>query len=168
MKKINIVLSLFALILCACTEGKDVRVEYYGASFICPAGWSVSETEDYGDYQYICVEKKGFDSSGIVTIFLTNEEYELEEYLQNQINALKERAEFSNLQSQNPTKCVFGKYSGIGCKYSASVMLLPLRGSVQIFNANGKTVCILLQEALEDAKANKHGFETIRESLTIN
>jgi hypothetical protein len=168
MRKFSIVLSLFALILCACTETRDTPAEYYGVSFICPAGWTVSETEDYGDSQYICVEKKGFSSSGIVTITSQNEEYELEEYLQIQINALKEQAVFSNLKFQSPTECVFGKYSGIGCKYTASVMRLLHSGSIQIFNANGKTVCVVLQEAIEDAKANKYGFEKIRESLTIN
>ena len=71
------------LVICfSCAEQKDTHADIYGISFICPSGWKVTETEDYENAWYISIEKNGVSSSGLVAISFTEEDYELDEYLQ--------------------------------------------------------------------------------------
>ncbi|MDR1408544.1 MAG: hypothetical protein LBJ23_10955 [Tannerella sp.] len=155
-----------ALILCACTE-KDTPVEHYGVSFICPAGWKVSETEDNESYQSITVEKKGIGSSGIAIITLFDGELELDEFLQIFKDALEEQEEYSNMEFQD-TEDAYGQYEGPSCKYTVLTMSQPHRGSMHVFNANGRSVHIMQQEAVEDSKANLPGFRKLEESFTVD
>ena len=79
LKRIFLIL---LVICCSCSEQKTVPVDIYGVSFNCPAGWEVVDTEDYGTAKYICLEKKGIATSGLITMSFTEVEYELEDYLQ--------------------------------------------------------------------------------------
>ncbi|MDR1456415.1 MAG: hypothetical protein LBJ01_12245 [Tannerella sp.] len=171
MKKIGILTGCLALILCACTaRGKktDTPVEYYGVSFICPAGWDVSKTEDYGAVQMVTIEKMGFSSSGILTVTLQDEGCELDDLLRDFMEAMEENAIFSNLKFRDVTDGFYGKYGGLACEYTTSVLSVPHQGCIYVFNANGKNLGILRQEATEDLKVNRSGFEKLAESFTVN
>jgi hypothetical protein len=169
MKKFLVILiaSISCLGIYNSVSAQQSMVEYYGVSFICPVGWKVSDVKDEGYSQTITVEKKGFNSSGILIITLFNEEYELNELLQNYKNGLKEQSVYSNLKFQISTEGTYGQYKGLVCKYTASVLFLPHKGSIHVFNTKGKSVMILQQEATEDSETNKHGFKKMTESLTV-
>jgi hypothetical protein len=170
MKKYILILVAFIGFLVIPNSGsaQQLPVKYYGVSFICPTGWEVSSKEDEGDYQIITVEKKGFNSSGIVTITLLDEEYELKDLIQIYRNSIEEQSIYSNLKFYKQTGGTYGQYKGLVCKYTASVLYLPHKGSIYVFNTKGKSVCIIQQEAIEDSVMNKSGFEKLAESLTVN
>ncbi|MDR1459795.1 MAG: hypothetical protein LBI60_06245 [Bacteroidales bacterium] len=171
IRKISILIACLALILGACgikEKGNDTPVEYYNVSFVCPAGWEVSDSNDYGASQSITVEKIGSDASGICIITLIDAESELDSYLQNFIDATKEQEVYSNLKFTDTKKVAYGQYEGLVAEYTASVLSLPHEGYIYVFHANGRSVCVLLQEATEDIKINESGFKKLRESFTIN
>jgi hypothetical protein len=151
----------------SCAEQKSTNVDVYGVSFTCPSGWKVSETEDYGTAKYISIEKKGVNSSGLVTMSFTEEDYELEEYLQLFQESFLEQKVLKNLVFQKANEANYGKYKGIVSNFTFETMSIKHVGKMCIFQKNGITMCLVNQEAVEDHKQNLLGFETIEESFNI-
>jgi len=157
----------FLLILLACSGSKETPAEVYDLSFTCPAGWTVSEQEDYGDSKYMSIEKEGFSSSGIVMITYANEEFELTDYLDIHKESYKEQKIFSNIKFNLVKDSSYGQYDGILAEYRVSVMSVAHVGRMYVFHAKGKTICVTEQEAVEDSAKNKTGFEKIRETFLV-
>jgi len=164
MKKVFLIIWIICI---SCAEQKSTPVAIYGISFDCPSGWKVTETEDYGAGKYICVEKKGFSSSGLVTMSFTTEELELDEYLQLLQETFQEQRVFTDLVFQPAVETTYGKYKGIESSYTFSIMNMKHEGKIYIFRENGITMGLVHQEALEDHAKNLPGFETIQESLSL-
>ena len=168
MKRISLI-TIFAVLLSACSTSPETPFSQFGLSFTCPAGWRVSETEDYGNGWYLSVEKSGFNSSGVLTVGKVDEEYEeLTEFLSVYKEGLEESPVFSQLKFEKVTKVRYGNYQGIATCYTAKVLTIAHEGRIVAFSANGKTVCIIEQEATEDKNKNKAGFKTIEDSFSIS
>ena len=170
MRKVQIIISLAILaMLGACSSDKPVSIfEKYGVSFTCPSGWEVTETDDYGAMQTICVEKKGNNSSGIVTIAIgSSEDFEIDYFVEIFQETLKEQPQFVNLKFSELSEATYGKYDGFLYTYTTSVIGLPHEGRAFVFTSGGKIISLTEQEALEDSKKNAKGFEVIKESFLI-
>jgi len=165
VKKVFILLSMICF---SCAEQKSTTVEIYGVSFNCPSGWKVTETEDYGPAKYISIEKKGSNSSGIVTMCFTEEDYELDEYLHIFQESYLEQEILNKLTFQKAKEAHYGEHKGIVSTYTFETMSIKHEGQMYVFQKNGITMCLVHQEALEDHKVNLYGFEIIEESFTFN
>ena len=164
MKRVFFIL----LVICfSCAEQKDTHVDIYGISLICPSGWKVVETEDYESAWYISIEKKGFSSSGMVLIFFTEEDYDLDEYLQLFQESFIDQKVLKNLVFQKANEACYGQYKGIVSAYTFVTLSVKHEGKMYVFHENGITMCIVHQGAVEDRGENLRGFETIRESLSL-
>lgn len=166
MKK-NIILCLIAITL-SCSGSKETPAYVYDLSFTCPAGWNVTEKNDYGDSKYISIEKNGLSESGLVMITYTDEEFELPEYMEIYRDLFKEQKVMSGIVFDEIKMDYYGQYEGLVCDYTVSIMSIPHEGRFYTFYANGKTVCVTEQEAVEDKVTNKDGFEKIKETLIFN
>lgn len=166
MKKNYLPLFVLGILMCACGQTKETTFDQYGISFTCPAGWEVTEAEDYGPTQYISVEKNGFNASSVVTIATSDEEYELEEYLKVFQGSFKEQDVYKNLRLQPAKAEAYGKHQGISSSYTADVLTLPHEGKMYVFRTGRQIVCIVEQSAKEDRKVSQAGFETIRDSFS--
>ena len=164
MKK---VIWIFLIICFSCAEQKSTHVDIYGVSFHCPSGWKVTETEDYGSAKFLSIEKKGFTSSGLVTMNFTEEDFELDEYLQLMQESFLDQQVFKNLVFQQTMETYYGKYKGIVSSFTMDVISIKHTGKMYVFHENGITMALVQQEAIEDHKENLQGFETIQESLTL-
>ena len=165
--KMFVVFVFLLLGMGACTEQKATHVDMYGISFDCPPGWKISETEDYGAAKYISIEKKGSTSSGIVAMAFTEEDFELDEYLQIFQKSLLDQEKIQDLVFQQVKETYYGKYKGIVSPYTFVVMSMKHAGEIYAFYENGITMCIIHQGATEDHKVNHPGFEIIMESLRL-
>ena len=170
MKKKIYLLPLLAFIctlFIGCTK-PATEFSQHGISFTCPSGWKIDEVSELEDgCYYVCVEKSGLNSSGIVTIVTMDEGIELEEYLSIFQGELMSQPIYAQLNMGNVFKGNYGEYEALCAYYTANVLSLPFEGRMHAFAANGKAVCITEQEAVEDKSKNAAGFETIRESLKI-
>ncbi|GHT79051.1 hypothetical protein FACS189464_3490 [Bacteroidia bacterium] len=167
MKRVSLVI-IAAVLLSACATSPETAFKQFGLSFTCPAGWTVGETEDYGNGCYLSVEKNGFNSSGLVTVTKVDEEYdELTDFLSVYREGLEESPAFSQLQFGKATTVRYGSYQGIAISYSAKALTVAHKGRIVAFSVNGKSVCIIEQGADEDKDKNKAGFKTIEDSFTV-
>jgi len=181
MNKLNLVIkTMFVAIICgimfSCGGGTrgggndnslKEHADIYGVSFQYPSGWEVSKTEEFGAIKYISIEKKGLASSGLVTMSFTEEDYELDEYLQLFQESLLAQKNLKNMVFQKANEACYGKYKGIVSSYTFETLSIKHEGKMYIFNENGTTMCLIEQEAVEDHKKNLRGFEAIRESLSF-
>ena len=164
---------LFPLLLSICVFSISCTTtqepfDQYGVSFTCPSGWEIDEaTELEVGWYYICVEKLGFNSSGIITIVMVEDEMDLNDFLADFQESIDSQSVLSQLDMSRTTEGIYGQYAGISAHYKANVMSLPHEGRMYVFSTNGKTVYVNEQEAVEDKKENATGFEIIRESLKI-
>jgi hypothetical protein len=157
-------------LLAACSNTPEKPVSKFGISFTCPAGWAVDESEDDAEDvgYYISVEKKGFGASGLFTVVIINAEEDLAENLEHYQEILDSQALYADLKFQPITEDPYGKYQGIHSSYTTNVMTVPHEGHIYVFSDNGKTVCIVEQEATEDKAKNAPGFKTLKETFIIN
>jgi hypothetical protein len=167
MKKTFLFLAVFFLSW-TCAEQKSAHVEIYGISFDCPSGWKVSETKDKGFIKHISIEKKGISTSGLVTMFITEEDVDVEILLQNMEQSFKEKKSYKNPVFQQAEESRYGKYKCISSSYTFMIASLKHEGQFYIISENGTTIGLIHQEAVEDHKVNLHGFETIKESFSLS
>ena len=172
MKKKIYLLPLLALICvfsigCAKKTSQE-PFNQYGVSFTYPSGWELDEAEELGAGRYyICVEKSGFNSSGILTIVVIEEEMDLTECLADFQEGIASQPVFSQMKMGNAVEGKYGQYTGICAQYTANVASMPHEGHMYVFSTNGKTIYINEQEAVEDKSKNAAGFESLRESLRV-
>ena len=159
---------LIVLMLClSCTKQKSMDMLIYGVSFTCPAGWEVTDTGHDGTTAYVCIEKKGFSSSGLVVMSFTDEDFELDKYLRLTQESFKEHHAFTGIVFQPAVEANYGKYKGIASAYTFKIGTLKHEGKIHVFQENGITMALVHQEAIEDHQKNLSGFEIIEESLSF-
>lgn len=157
-----------SVLLLSCSSSKETPTEIYDLSFTCPAGWSISEQEDYGSSKYISIEKSGISSSGIAMITYADEDVELVDFLDIYKESLAGQKVLSDIKFKEAKETSYGQYAGLVCEYTVSILSVAHEGRLYVFHANGKTACITEQEATEDKAKNKDGFEKIKETLQFN
>ena len=158
---------LLSIALSCTATSKETPAEVYDASFTCPAGWTVSEQEDYGDSKYLSIEKSGLNSSGLIMVTYSDEHIELTDYLDIYRESFSNQTLLSNIQFEKEKEATYGQHKGLVCEYTFSIMSVEHEGRLYVFHSNGKSVCVTEQEAIEDKAENKAGFEKVKETLTI-
>ncbi len=176
MKKGNFLpalLPLFAvcaLTMAGCGAAPDKTYDRNGIAFSYPADWRVTEEEDYGDGgYYLCVEKNGFDSSGLVMITCLDREYSSPEvYTDALLENLREKPQFEDIVVTPAVAGTYGNYPAQVVTYTMSVMgIMPHTGSVWLFETEDVFVAVVEQQADKDNVENAKGFGTIEGTLTI-
>jgi len=159
---------VFLLLGAASWAGEDAaRITVFGLSFDRPAGWEVTETQDYGPSKYISVEKKGYNSSGLVIITFTDRNSKPREYLEVHQKSFLNQKIMKELVFSEAKEEYYGKHKGIASSYTFQIASVKHAGKIYVFNTNGMTVSVVHQEAIEDHAANRPGFETIMKSLSF-
>ena len=171
MKHKNYLLLLLILIYALSTGCKNKAVQktfnQYGISFNYPSDWKIDDVTDLDEsYYYISVEKTGFNSSGIITIIVIEEEIDLVELITDFQENLSSVI-YNQLKVEDITETQYGQYAAVYSKYTANMIALPHEGRMYAFSANGKTVYIDEEESVKDKEKNAAGFETIRKTLKI-
>jgi hypothetical protein len=164
-----IYLFLLSLFL-SCSEKPATPFIKDGVSFICPAGWEITDEEkiDESGY-YLSAEKAGLSESGLLSITWMNDTLQLEEWIGICKDELKNNVVYknSNLVFTPTTKSQFGVYPSITAHFSFKLLGLAHDGQIQVFYAPHKTFAIIRQEALEDKDKNKAGFEVLEKTFKV-
>ena len=61
----------------------------------------------------------------------------------------------------NPETRTFGKFKGVGADYSFTLMDVPHQGSAFTFVKGGKTITLMLQEAVRGCKPKQTWFSKV-------
>ncbi|MDR3339346.1 MAG: hypothetical protein LBT25_04480 [Candidatus Symbiothrix sp.] len=172
MKSKSLLFTLLVVILCGCSKKEDTVVEKYGISFVCPADWKLTDATEEDGYSYICVEKSGFSSSGLVQFSMVEIEDEsdfaFDDYLESYSSSIAANNLAPNIKFTEIKESVYGEYPALLSTYTVDFLTVPHQGSVYMFYLNGKAICISYQEANEDEKKNKAGFDKITASFKVN
>jgi hypothetical protein len=159
-------LSLFL----SCSEKPATPFIKDGVSFMCPAGWEITDEEkiDESGY-YLSAEKAGLSESGLLSVTWMNDTLQLEEWIGICKDELKNNVVYknSNLVFAPTTKSQFGVYPSITAHFSFKLLGLAHDGQIQVFYAPHKTFAIIRQEALEDKDKNKAGFEVLEKTFKV-
>ncbi len=166
-KIILAVVSLFITTMSYGGENTDKHFELQGVSFNYPDDWRITEQEKLEDNgYYLAVEKKGWNTSGIVALTWIDEADE-EACLQVFQESLKRQLFFKKVEFSPARKTTFNKKSAIVSDFTASVLGMKHRGSVFILTSGEKTYALMKQEMLEDIEKNKAGFKLIETTFTV-
>ncbi len=166
MKYLFILLTCLYLTACK-SETPPTEFSRNGVSFTVPAGWSISEEEDYGTGYYVSIEKEGFSESGIFMVTWIEGDMSAEEFLELNRESLLEQEVYNNLSFSPIDITKFGNYDAKHLFFTTDVMKIEHRGDMYSFSRCGKTVYVLKQEALEDSKTNMKGFEEFEKSFRV-
>jgi hypothetical protein len=164
----RLVLLLPVILLFSFAAPNEEKFTNSGVSFTVPDGWKITEQEDLdGKGYYLSCEKDGANSSGLVTISWVNDSTDLKELATTYGNAVKENF---ILKSANPKMSpvvsrTFNGHPATGMDYTMKMATIPHEGHIYCFYGNGKTITVMVQEAVEDKAANKPGIAQITSSL---
>jgi hypothetical protein len=165
MKKFFATLIIVFFVSCAQSTEKNYRKN--GVSFTVPAGWSIEE-ESFSDASgFISCEKNGLNASGLLMIGWINRLIDLERMAQIERDSVHDKFSALHVAAEfvPSVKTQFGKYKGIKTGYTFTLVNLPHRGTVYIFNAGKRTYAITIQEALEDEQSNADGLALIAKTF---
>ena len=174
-KTVTPLLLAFFFIACSSAPSPDQQFAKKGVSFTSPAGWKISEEEEYEESEesysgyYLSVEKEGFDDSGIVIISWIDVEIDLDDWQAICTEEISSNIIYRNTNLKfGPTKA--GEINGIptqSVQASFSLLGLDHEATMHFFHANGKTFDVMIQQATEDDEKNKEGFATLLESFKV-
>ena len=139
-----------------------------GVSFLCPAGWECGEAEKLAANAYnLSCEKRGFGSSGLLTVSWFPGRLELPELQQIFRTQLKENPiyKMSDLSFGALRRGHYGRYTTLSTAFRLRLLDLPHTGMIHAFYGGSKTFVVLTQQAAEDSVENRAGFETIAQSF---
>jgi len=167
MKKF-IIAVLFCITVIPASQATAGEFKMAGIVFSFPDDWSITGQQDLdGEGYYLSCEKDGENSSGLVSVAWVNDTRELEatigEYKQGLVNSFGEQgfeADFSEI-----VKTTYRDFGAVKITYTLSIFGTDHTGALYTFHACGKTVTVLTQGAVEDAKANANGFNTVWETF---
>lgn len=144
------------------------RVETNVFSFNFPDDWKITDSEkvEEGTY-YMAIEKKGFDSSGLMTIVSFEELIDLDGSIMLNIEELQSNVVLRNFQFQPIKNDQFNGIASRSARFVFNTLGIEHEGFVCAFSSDKNSVVIIKQEALEDKKINQEGFETIEKSFEI-
>jgi hypothetical protein len=160
---------ILAAFLVSCNSSPESKFEKFGVSFTCPEGWKITDQENLNNKgYYLSIEKDGFGSSGLMTISWANDSIDLNQDLEIYQNSLKNNIIYKNsvLDFDQPFDTVFNADSSIASKFKVTLLSVKHEGIMYCFYKNGKTITIIKQEAVEDKKENKNGFDIIEKSFS--
>lgn len=166
MKRLFILLTV--LLFSCNNKSPAYTYENSGLSFMCPEGWNISEEEEFeGGAFYLSVEKKGFDSSGIITITRFDDHIDLEELSIIMEEELSSNIiyEHSNLNIQDSYWGKFAGYDAYVVQFNSSILGVNHTGFIYSFYSDNNTFSVFKQEADEDTIKNLKGFELIENSF---
>jgi hypothetical protein len=133
-----------------------------------PEGWRLADRERLEEgVDFISIEKRGFDSSGMLTLLSSDFELDLDYGIGMNIEEIKDQILFQNVRSYGIQNDSFGSYAARSARYTLSVLGLQHAGMVYGIQENGHSVFILKQEATEDFQVNESGFEELIKSFTF-
>ena len=143
---------------------KTNKIEYEDVSFCYPDSWKTEREEgDNGSY-YIYCEKKGDNSSEIITITAVSAQIDVFAKLAETLNTMKEQKVYRNMCTEPVRNVSLGDNDAILCSFVCSFSGTKYFGRIYILNVSGKTFTVLMQDE-EDAFENKFKFFT--DSFTI-
>ena len=159
---------LFLLVASFLLAAKSDRLfRAHGISFIIPKEWKMKKVKDLETHHSIDVRKRGFNSSGLVLITVFHQELDPEETLYHMLVAFGDVALYRNFAYTETAAVQYGKHEAVAAKFSMTILTIPHSCIIYSFQKNGKTFCILHQEADEDSQKNAPGFKSIEESFEV-
>jgi len=176
---ISVLLLLFSLT--ACKKTKEARIEINKQetaanriegkmySFDFPEDWSITDNEvmDEG-VSYLSIEKKGFDSSGLMSIVSFDKLMDLDELINLNVQEFQDNPLISSLNFESIVENKFNDIDSRSSNFKFSAIGIEHKGTIYGFNSKSSSYVILRQEAREDKKANAQGFKTIENSFSVN
>lgn len=145
---------------------QNLQFSYQGISIEYPDNWKVEKEEVQQDlvYQINC-EKKGINSSEVISITWLNMEIEPREMIQNTIEGMKEEPTYKNSNIKPIYTTAYKGYDAV--KYDFDFVLFREKyfGRIISFNSNGKTILILKQT--NNINKLDSEFKTVEDSLKI-
>ncbi len=170
MKLYRILLAVVSLFITTMSYGEantDKHFELQGVSFNYPDDWRITKQEKVEDNgYYLSVEKKGWDTSGIV-VFTWVDEVDEEAYLKVLQEILKGQPFFRKVEFSPVRQTIFSKKPAIVSDVTASILGMKARGSIYVFTSGEKTYSVIEEEMLEDAEKNKADFKLIETTFTV-
>ena len=164
----NVLRFILVSFLFSCHSSQETKFEKSGISFTCPSGWKITDEENLNDAgYYLSCEKEGLNSSGLLTISWVNDSMALTEMLEIHKAEMEKNIvlKHSDLTFGNGEDAKFKDYNSKSVNFSTTLLGLKSEGMIYCFYANGKTITILRQEAIEDKSDNSEGFKIIENSF---
>jgi uncharacterized RDD family membrane protein YckC len=145
---------------------QNLQFSYQGISFEYQDNWKVEKEELQQDLAYqINCEKKGINSSEIISITWLNMEMKPSEMIQNTIEGMTELPthKYSNVKTIYTT--VYKGYDAVKSEFDLILFRNKYFGVIISFNSNGKTILILKQA--DNINKLDSEFKTVENSLKI-
>ena len=167
-----VVTILFSVLVVCCKQSVSPKFEFDkdGVSFSGPAGWKISDEENFDNMgYYLSIEKDGFDSSGLITITWVNDSLELQDYIKMYQDELRNNPIYTS-SNLNFEPIILNKYNTIDSKsssYTMSLLGVKHEGIIHSFYGKNKSIILLEQEAIEDRAENESGFDQIETSFSL-
>lgn len=144
----------------------NISFSYAGISFDYPDNWKVEKEELQQDLAYqINCEKKGINSSEIISITWLNMEMEPREMIENTIEGMKEVPTHKNSNTKPIFKSVYKGFNAFKSDFDLVLFGEKFFGRIISFNASGKTILILKQTDRIDKLDSE--FKIVENSLKI-
>jgi len=159
----------FFIVLISCNDTPEYKFNNNGVALTSPKGWSIVDEEGFDTGYYLCIEKDGFNSSGVISFSWVNDSLNIEDYIENYKTEIKNNIVYknSNLVFEPIIKNKFNNIESYSTKFKFSLLNLDHEGIIHSFIKEGKTYIIFKQEAIEDKNKNRLGFKEIEESFRI-
>ena len=140
-----------------------------GFSFSYPEDWNVTDDELIEEgIHYMAVEKKGINSSGLITIVSFDYIMDQDLMIEMNIEELKLNSFINNLNFAPVENDKFSTIKSRTSSFEFSTMGLKHQGKIIAFTSEGSSYVLLTQEALEDHQENVQGFRIIENSFKID
>lgn len=145
---------------------ENLSFSYQGISFEYPDNWKVEKEELQQDLAYqINCEKKGINSSEIISITWLNMEMEPREMIQNTIEGMKEEPTYINSNVKPIYTTVYKGYNAVKSDFDLILFGEKYYGRIISFNSNGKIILIIKQT--DDIDKLDSEFKIVENSLRI-
>ncbi len=145
----------------------NIPFSYAGISFEYPDNWKVEKEELQEDLAYqINCEKKGINSSEIISITWLNMEMEPREVIKNTIEGMKKKPTHKNSNTKPIFKSVYNGFNAFKLDFDLVLFGEKIFGRIISFNTNGKTILILKQTDNRIDKLDSE-FKIVESSLKI-
>ncbi|MGD1844741.1 MAG: hypothetical protein ACFB10_05045 [Salibacteraceae bacterium] len=167
----KLLLPIFFVVFCGCflsfTKKEAVVFRKDGVEITVPSKWKISKEAEHPEGYFVSFERKGFGSSGLVTLRWFNNQKDLKSMASNhreQLIGAYQRLK-ANPQMGLVSRGLFKEHPTQEFTYSMSLIGVGHRGGSYFFNACGKTFNITYQGADEDAAKNEEGLTSIPQSF---
>lgn len=167
----GITLAVILLLSASCTgeKKKDTPFEKYGISFVCPAGWSVTDAMDAQEAVYVAVEDDGEITGGVVTFTLFFERLDLGECLEFMNGYFDDaQEEFTMFEIGDVEDGVYNRFPAKVQEYMFGFDGMNAKGRFVAFNAGEYTVCILEQNYMDNYEGGRHAFEKLENTFAVD